>query len=45
MGTESIVEYTQVWWSVRPHFDFGTVEVRIADAQSTAAGVRGARRA
>jgi carboxylate-amine ligase len=35
--TESIVEYTQVWWSVRPHFSFGTVEVRICDAQMTAA--------
>ena len=35
--TNSIVEYTQVWWSVRPHFAFGTVEVRICDAQSTAA--------
>jgi carboxylate-amine ligase len=35
--TRSIVEYTQVWWSVRPHFSFGTVEVRIADAQGTAA--------
>ena len=34
--TRSIVEYTQVWWSVRPHFAFGTVEVRICDAQSTA---------
>jgi carboxylate-amine ligase len=34
--TRSIVEYTQVWWSVRPHFSFGTVEVRICDAQSTA---------
>jgi carboxylate-amine ligase len=34
--TRSIVEYTQVWWSVRPHFAFGTVEVRIADAQGTA---------
>jgi carboxylate-amine ligase len=34
--TRSIVEYTQVWWSVRPHFSFGTVEVRIADAQGTA---------
>lgn len=33
----SIVEYTQVWWSVRPHFSFGTVEVRICDAQATAA--------
>jgi glutamate---cysteine ligase / carboxylate-amine ligase len=35
--TGSIVEYTQVWWSVRPHTSFGTVEVRICDAQSTAA--------
>jgi carboxylate-amine ligase len=34
--TDSIVEYTQVWWSIRPHFTFGTVEVRICDAQSTA---------
>src|SRR3954471_9855556 len=34
--TDSIVEYTQVWWSIRPHFSFGTVEVRICDAQSTA---------
>jgi carboxylate-amine ligase len=31
--TESIVEYTQVWWSIRPHFTFGTVEVRICDSQ------------
>jgi carboxylate-amine ligase len=35
--TRSIVEYTQVWWSVRPHFSFGTVEVRICDAQATGA--------
>jgi carboxylate-amine ligase len=35
--TNSIVEYTQVWWSIRPHFSFGTVEVRICDAQPTAA--------
>jgi carboxylate-amine ligase len=34
--TRSIVEFTQVWWSVRPHFSFGTVEVRICDAQGTA---------
>jgi carboxylate-amine ligase len=34
--TNSIVEYTQVWWSIRPHFTFGTVEVRICDAQTTA---------
>jgi carboxylate-amine ligase len=37
IATHSIVEYTQVWWSVRPHFSFGTVEVRICDAQGTAA--------
>ena len=34
--TRSIVEYTQVWWSVRPHVRFGTVELRICDAQMTA---------
>ncbi|WP_026912502.1 carboxylate-amine ligase [Patulibacter minatonensis] len=35
-ATNSIQEYTQVWWSVRPHISFGTVEIRICDAQSTA---------
>jgi len=34
--TRSIVEYTQVWWSIRPHLAFGTVEVRICDVQATA---------
>ena len=34
--TTSIVEFTQLWWSVRPHHAFGTVEVRICDAQMTA---------
>ena len=34
--TGSIVEFTQVWWSVRPHLAFGTVEVRICDAQLSA---------
>ena len=37
VATRSIVEYTQVWWSIRPHLSFGTVEVRICDAQATAA--------
>ncbi len=32
--TNSIVEATQLWWSVRPHHHFGTVEVRICDAQT-----------
>jgi len=31
--TRSIVEATQLWWSVRPHHAFGTVELRICDAQ------------
>jgi glutamate---cysteine ligase / carboxylate-amine ligase len=35
--TNSIVEFTQLWWSIRPHHAFGTVEVRICDAQMTAA--------
>ena len=34
--TGSIVEFTQLWWSVRPHHDFGTVEVRVCDAQTSA---------
>src|SRR3954447_22133989 len=35
--TRSIVEFTQLWWSVRPHHSFGTVEVRVCDAQTTGA--------
>ena len=37
----SIVEFTQLWWSVRPHHSFGTVEVRICDAQTTGAEADG----
>jgi glutamate---cysteine ligase / carboxylate-amine ligase len=32
----SIVEHSQLWWSVRPHHVFGTVEFRICDAQTRA---------
>jgi carboxylate-amine ligase len=35
--TGTIVEATQLWWSVRPHHHFGTVEVRICDAQTDGA--------
>jgi carboxylate-amine ligase len=35
LRTRSIVEYTQVWWSIRPHLAFGTVEVRICDTQTS----------
>src|SRR5918995_4905365 len=34
--TKSIIEFTQVWWSVRPHHAYGTVEMRICDAQTSA---------
>jgi glutamate---cysteine ligase / carboxylate-amine ligase len=36
VATGSIVEHTQLWWSIRPHHSFGTVEFRICDAQSSA---------
>jgi carboxylate-amine ligase len=32
-GTGSITDPTEMWWSVRPHLGFPTVEIRIADAQ------------
>src|SRR6266540_3286692 len=31
--TKSILEHTHIWWSVRPHLAYPTVEVRICDAQ------------
>jgi carboxylate-amine ligase len=34
--TRSIDEHTEIWWSVRPHLGYGTVEIRIMDAQSCA---------
>src|SRR5438128_1735374 len=38
--TGSITEHTQMWWSVRPHLQFPTVEVRICDAQPEIAEAR-----
>jgi glutamate---cysteine ligase / carboxylate-amine ligase len=32
-STGSITEHTQMWWSVRPHLAFPTVEIRICDGQ------------
>jgi glutamate---cysteine ligase / carboxylate-amine ligase len=34
--SRSIDEHTEIWWSVRPHLAYGTVEIRIMDAQSCA---------
>jgi glutamate---cysteine ligase / carboxylate-amine ligase len=38
--TGSIDEHTQLWWSVRPHLAFPTVEIRICDAQPDIADAR-----
>ena len=38
--TGSIDEHTQLWWSVRPHLAFPTVEIRICDAQPDLAEAR-----
>jgi carboxylate-amine ligase len=38
--TGSIDEHTQLWWSVRPHLAYPTVELRIADAQPDLAEAR-----
>jgi glutamate---cysteine ligase / carboxylate-amine ligase len=31
--TGSITEHTQLWWSIRPHLAFPTIEIRICDGQ------------
>jgi carboxylate-amine ligase len=31
--TRSIAEHTQIWWSVRPHLAYPTIEIRICDGQ------------
>ncbi len=31
--TGSITEHTQLWWSVRPHLAYPTIEIRICDGQ------------
>jgi carboxylate-amine ligase len=38
--TQSIDEHTQLWWSVRPHLAFPTVEIRICDGQPELADAR-----
>jgi len=32
LDTRSIREHTEIWWTVRPHQSFGTVEIRACDA-------------
>ena len=33
--TGSITEHTQIWWSVRPHLAYPTIEIRICDGNPT----------
>ncbi|MBC8257044.1 MAG: YbdK family carboxylate-amine ligase [Candidatus Marinimicrobia bacterium] len=33
LETETITKPRQIWWKIRPHIDFGTIEFRICDAQ------------
>jgi glutamate---cysteine ligase / carboxylate-amine ligase len=39
-ATGSVTEHTQLWWSVRPHLAFPTIEIRICDIQPTVAEAR-----
>ena len=32
LATGSIREHTEIWWTVRPHQSFGTIEIRACDA-------------
>jgi len=32
LETESIREHTEIWWTIRPHQSFGTIEIRACDA-------------
>jgi glutamate---cysteine ligase / carboxylate-amine ligase len=41
MEAAELDDYTFVWWEVRPHPRFGTVEVRVMDSQSSLASVAG----
>ena len=42
--TGSITEHTQLWWSVRPHLAFPTVEIRSPTASPTRPRRRASRR-
>ena len=41
MAAAEVDEYTFIWWEVRPHPKWGTVEVRAMDSQSSLASVAG----
>ena len=33
LSSDTIVKPRQVWWKIRPHMDYGTIEFRICDTQ------------
>ena len=33
LNTKTIEKPRQIWWKLRPHFDYGTIEFRISDVQ------------
>ncbi len=33
LNTNTIEKPRQIWWKLRPHFDYGTIEFRISDVQ------------
>lgn len=35
LKTDSIQSQRAIWWDIRPHSDFGTIEVRVCDAPRT----------
>jgi carboxylate-amine ligase len=35
IAADAVVDMRQLWWDIRPHPDFGTIEIRIADCLST----------
>jgi carboxylate-amine ligase len=41
IAAAGVADYTYIWWDVRPHPNFGTVEVRGMDVQPTAAANAG----
>ena len=45
VAAEAIATVREVWWDIRPHPDFGTVELRMCDGMPDAVGGRRGRRA
>jgi len=38
--SKSIVKPRQIWWKIRPHIDFGTIEFRMCDAQRSISNIK-----